>query len=1182
MRDVLYGGNGNDTLEAPSGTIPALYSGNPYGQGANATTFLVDTDNVDIQAGPNDILKFGPDISLSDIVVSAYENSWYIRVNPSDPNRITISGTLGYIELSDGTLVPFSAFVSGSFTAGSIEYASSNTTLAGGLTSLTLDENTSLTGVGNNLNDTLTANSSYDTLIAGSGNDVLNGNAVADVLEAGSGNDTLDGSVMVGANPSGTGTGAATYVVTTSTQSITTINDAGSKDTLLLGTGVSANDLQVQQNGTQFDLTFYQGSTLPVVINGQIGNIELADGTIVPFATYLSNHYFVDGNTEYADGNVTLSGGMTNLHLSGAGYTATGNALNDVISTDYGGNTLAAGSGNDLLQTNGSDELLEGGSGNDTLNSGGTNNTLVGGSGPTTFELYGLSSYSVWTVTTIEQAAPNDVLIFDTLPNVSLPTLTGMTSYKTDAQLYLYALQNGYANASASIQSNGDPAVTIDGLTILGGPSGLPSQITFADGSAMSLDAVLQAASGTGMSASTNTTMPATMVELTLTGTANLSATGNALDDIIIANSGNDSLTAGSGNDILYSGAGNDTLVAGSGNDTFVVTSGTTTIDNASFADTLNGFASSASQITASAVTTNGVTVTTLTSTSGTKVIVNGGNLNVALATGNVTLTQLLNGTAPATVNSASNATLPGGDTALTLTGSANLTATGNSLNDVITANSGNDTLDSGSGLATTLVGGSGNDTFILSNSADVISKAANTGSNTEEVSFSATLAANVQNLTAVGLPPLTMTATLWNNAPSVDNIVTDGTILDGVALTGNNLNNVITAMVGQDTLIAGSGIATLVGGSGDDTFVVDNSADVVQASATLYNPAGVVVPNGKLSNIEQSSASIVEAANVQQLVGAGTASITLTGNGQGSVITTNGYNDTLISGGGNDELIGASGMVLDSSGLTEAPANFAAEPWSSDTMVGSSKGSTNYIYNAGAGFNGGDYLAVITNSQSGDDLIIEHSSFETLQDRSTAIAGYTVTNNNVTDTILYTGGGGEVEVVGGALTSVYVDGTSTTLAQLLAQNAAVYSSSSYTLPVGTGSTVGNLVLTGSANLTGAATSGNNIITANSGNDTLIGGTGNDTLVGGAGNDTFVVSSFGDVIIEAPNSGNNTEEASVSVNLALSVQNLTGIGSNNLSLTGNTLTNVITANSGNDTLEGGGGAATLVGGAETM
>lgn len=70
-----------------------------------------------------------------------------------------------------------------------------------------------------------------------------------------------------------------------------------------------------------------------------------------------------------------------------------------------------------------------------------------------------------------------------------------------------------------------------------------------------------------------------TIENLTLTGTANLSATGNNTANILTGNDGNNSLNGGKGNDRLIGGLGNDKLIGkagadvltgGSGGDSFV------------------------------------------------------------------------------------------------------------------------------------------------------------------------------------------------------------------------------------------------------------------------------------------------------------------------------------------------------------------------------------------------------------------------------------------------------------------------------------------------------------------------------------------------------------------------------------------------------------------------------------
>ncbi len=72
---------------------------------------------------------------------------------------------------------------------------------------------------------------------------------------------------------------------------------------------------------------------------------------------------------------------------------------------------------------------------------------------------------------------------------------------------------------------------------------------------------------------------------LTLTGTGNISGTGNGNANIITGNSGNNTLTGAGGNDTLDGGAGNDKLLGGDGNDILVGGAGNDTLTGGSGQD---------------------------------------------------------------------------------------------------------------------------------------------------------------------------------------------------------------------------------------------------------------------------------------------------------------------------------------------------------------------------------------------------------------------------------------------------------------------------------------------------------------------------------------------------------------------------------------------------------------------
>jgi Ca2+-binding RTX toxin-like protein len=408
-------------------------------------------------------------------------------------------------------------------------------------------------------------------------------------------------------------------------------------------------------------------------------------------------------------------------------------------------------------------------------------------------------------------------------------------------------------------------------------------------------------------------TLKSHLENLTLTGTAAINGTGNALNNIITGNAGNNTLTGGMGNDTLIGGLGSDTLIGGTGNDTYIV-------DNVGDVITENlneGIDTVQSSITWTLVSGNNVENLTLTGTSAINgtgnelnniIIGNNGNNVLDGGTGNDalkgglgndtyyvdyyydTITENLNEGTDLIYSSIDYHTLSANVENLTLIGSA-IYGSGNDFNNIITGNSsnnslsgyaGNDTLNGGTG-ADNLYGGLGNDTYIVDDVGDVITENLNQGTDLVQSSITYTLASgnNVENLTLTGTTAINGTGNELNNS-----------------ITGNAANNTLTGGAGNDTLNGGLGTDTLIGGVGNDVYVVDNVGDII--TENLNQGTDTVSVN--------FTYTLASGNNVENLTLTGTTAINGTGNELNNSITGNAANNILTGGLGNDTLNGGVG----------------------------------------------------------------------------------------------------------------------------------------------------------------------------------------------------------------------------------------------------------------------------------
>jgi len=391
----------------------------------------------------------------------------------------------------------------------------------------------------------------------------------------------------------------------------------------------------------------------------------------------------------------------------------------------------------------------------------------------------------------------------------------------------------------------------------------------------------------------------ANVENLTLTGSAAISGTGNAADNLISGNSGNN---------ILNGAVGLDTLIGGDGNDSYIVDTTTDVISEAAAAG-IDTVQSSVTFSLAALANVENLTLTGSAAINGTGnaadnlISGNSGNNILDGAGGNDTLiggagndtyivdssTDVITEAAAAgtdTVLSSITFTLGANVENLTLTGATNINGTGNTINNLITGNSGNNTLD-GAGGNDTLIGGLGDDLYIVDSTTETISEALASGIDTVISSATFTLSANVENLSLTGVGAFSGTGNIDNNI-----------------ITGNRGNNVLSGLAGHDTLDGGGGNDTLIGGAGNDTYIVDSSLDVVTEAV------------GAGADAVLSSVTYTLAANVENLTLTGATNINGTGNTINNFISGNSGNNTLDGGGGNDTLIGGSGADQLTGGL--------------------------------------------------------------------------------------------------------------------------------------------------------------------------------------------------------------------------------------------------------------------------
>lgn len=559
-------------------------------------------------------------------------------------------------------------------------------------------------------NDTITGNQANNVLNGNNGNDYINGGLGNDTIRGGSGDDTLIG-----------GGGSDTVY-----------GDAGNDRIYWAPPIPSVSDVRYHNGGTGTDTIDGGGTTF-----GGGATFDLGAGTYTNGGSFTESWVsFENYDNGSATGSETVIGSIaSNVITTGSGSNIiSGGAGNDTISSGAGNDSVDGGTGNDVINAGSGDDTITGGDGNDTITGGDGVDAIDGGAGDDTIDA-GAGNETVYGGAgndSISGGDGDDLLIGGAGNDIFDGGSGRDLAYGEDGD-DTFRIFNGWNGGYGEIFVGGAGSDTFD----VSGTVGVATTIinltdgtfTYTPGGSapLSFSSVENVIGSTGAD--------------TLTGSGEDNKLwGNAGNDLLYGLAGNDILDGGLGDDLLDGGDGVDTAsyasagaavtvslalagaqaTGGAGSDTLVAIENLTGSD---YADTLTGNA-------LANTISGGLGNDTINGGDGDDVI--NGNAGADTMTGglgndtfyvdnsgDVVIETSTGGTADR-INSSVSYSLGGTYVEiLSLIGSTNINATGNSQANTLYGNTGANTLN-GSGGNDLLDGKAGSDTLTGGTGADI------------------------------------------------------------------------------------------------------------------------------------------------------------------------------------------------------------------------------------------------------------------------------------------------------------------------------------------------------------------------------------------------------------------------------------------------------------------------------